>query len=378
MTECGRVAVGPKDENASDSANSGESLDRTAEIVKAGCMAEGNSNPQFGKLPLRRVMILATPSAQSLEIAGPVEVFGLAALKLREAGRQRAGGYSVEVVSATDDLSIRSPSGLTLLAHRSWREVDHEVDTFLVAGGMAVWSGSGDEEMLQWVRARTEGARRFGSICTGTFVLAAAGLLEGKRVTTHWYFCQELQKEYPQVVVDPEPIFIQDGRLYTSAGVTTGIDLAISLVEEDFGADIALRIARGLVLYLRRPAGQNQFSTALAFQSSSRIPLRELPVYVTEHLEQRLTVEDLAARVSMSVRNFSRVFVEEFGVTPAAFVEKLRIETARRLVEESSRSFEEIAAECGLGSLETLRRTFQREFGMTPAQLRRTVHRSIQ
>lgn len=333
-------------------------------------MPDAYRNTPPTKLPPRHVVILATPTAQSLEVAGPVEVFSMVAYKLREAGRERLAGYSVEVVSATDDLTIRSSSGLTILAHRSWREMDRDIDTLLVAGGMEVWSGAGNPDLLQWIRERATRARRFGSICTGAFVLAQAGLLSGKRVTTHWYFCQQLQKDYPDAVVDSEPIFIQDGALYTSAGVTSGIDLALSLVEEDFGLDIALRIARALVLFLRRPAGQNQFSTALAFQGSSRIPLRELPVYVLEHLRDPLTVEGLASRVSMSVRNFSRVFVEEFGVTPAVFVDKLRIQTARRLVEESSRSFEEIAAECGLGSIESLRRGFMREFGVTPSQLR--------
>ena len=323
--------------------------------------------------PPRRVVILATPSAQSLEVAGPVEVFSMVSQKLREAGRDRMSGYEVEVVSATADLTIKSSSGLTILAHRSWRDIEYGIDTLLIAGGMDVWSGHDEPELLEWVRARITKARRYGSVCTGAFVLAQAGLLDGRRATTHWYFCQQLQKDYPNVVVDPEPIFIQDGPLYTSAGVTSGIDLAISMVEEDFGMDLALRIARALVLFLRRPAGQNQFSTALAFQGTSRIPLRELPVYVLEHLQESLTVEDLAARVSMSVRNFSRVFVEEFDTTPAAFVERLRLETARRLVEESARGFEEIAAQCGLGSGETLRRVFEREFGVSPAQLRKAL-----
>jgi transcriptional regulator GlxA family with amidase domain len=329
--------------------------------------------PKDFKLPPWRVVILATPSAQSLEVAGPVEVFAMAAVKLHEAGRERMSGYAVEVVSATDDLTIRSSSGLTILARRCWRQIDYEIDTLLVAGGMDIWTGRGETELLAWIRKQVTKARRFGSICTGAFVLAEAGLLSGKHVTTHWYFCQQLKQDYADVIVDPEPIFIQDGNLYTSAGVTSGIDLAVSLVEADFGQDIALRIARALVLFLRRGAGQNQFSTALSFQGSSRIPLRELPVYVLEHLRDPLTVEELAGRVSMSVRNFSRVFVEEFGVTPASFVERLRIETAKRLVEESSRGLEEISEECGLGSLDTLTRSFIREFGRTPAQLRKAI-----
>ena len=339
-------------------------------------MPEPSPDMQIFKLPPRRVVILATPSAHSLEVAGPFEVFAMASVKLHEAGRERMSGYSVEVVSATDDLTIRSSSGLTLLAQRSWGEIDYEIDTLLVAGGMDLWTGAGQTDLLTWIRKQVTTARRFGSICTGAFVLAEAGLLRGKRVTTHWRFCQQLQQSYEDLVVDPEPIFIQDGNLYTSAGVTSGIDLAGALVEEDFGQDIALRIARGLVLFVRRGAGQNQFSTALSFQGSSRIPLRELPVYILEHLRDPLTVEELAKRVSMSVRNFSRVFVEEFAVTPAAFVEKLRVETAKRLVEESSRGLEEIATECGLGTLDTLTRAFLRQFGKTPAQLRKIANNS--
>ena len=247
--------------------------------------------PPSCRLPPRRVVILATPSAQSLEVAGPVEVFAMAALKLREAGRTLVAGYAVEVVSAVNDPHIRSPAGLTLLAHRAFTEVDYEIDTLLVAGGMEVWSGADQPGLLRWVRERSRRARRFGSVCTGAFLLAEAGLLDARRVTTHWYFCQQLQREYPRAVVDPEPIFIREDNLYTSAGVASGLDLALSMVEEDYGQDIALRIARALVLFLRRPGGQNQFSTALAFQESARVPMRELPIYVLEHLAEPLTVE---------------------------------------------------------------------------------------
>ncbi len=323
------------------------------------------------QLPARRVVVLAPPTAQALEVAGPVEVFSCVAEKLREAGRERLAGYTVEVVSAVETLHIRSSRGPTLLAQRTFREVDYEIDTLLVAGGMDIWTGEGHPDLLRWVRARCAAARRYGSVCTGAFVLAQAGLLDRKRVTTHWYFCQQLQAQFPKVLVDPEPIFIRDDRLFTSAGVASGLDLALAMVEDDFGQDTALRVARALVLFLRRSAGQNQFSTALAFQGAARIPLRELPIYVLEHLKEPLTVADLARRVAMSVRNFSRVFREEYGSPPAVFVERLRIDTARRLVEESVRGFAEIAAECGLGSAETLRRIFVREFGRTPPQLRR-------
>ncbi len=336
-------------------------------------MSASSRLPAAFQLPARRIVILATPTAQSLEVAGPVEVFSCVAGKLREAGRERLAGYRVEVVSAVEDLHIKSPAGVTLLAQRSFRDVDYEIDTLLIAGGMEIWSGAGHPDLLRWIGERSRMARRYGSVCTGAFVLAQAGLLDGKRATTHWYFCQQLQTQFPKVLVDPEPIFIRDDRLFTSAGVASGLDLALAMVEDDFGQDTALRVARALVLFLRRSAGQNQFSTALAFQGATRVPLRELPIYVLEHLKEPLTVPDLARRVAMSVRNFSRVFREEYGSPPAVFVERLRIDTARRLVEESVRGFAEIAAECGLGSAETLRRIFVREFGRTPPQLRSQV-----
>lgn len=325
-----------------------------------------------GPMPARRVVILSTPNVQLLQLAGPMEVFSCAGEKLREAGRDILSGYETEVVSCTKDLTIRSTGGLGLTAHRSFHEVDYPIDTLLVSGGLDIWSGSDQPDLLGWLNQVAPATRRFGSFCTGAFVLAEAGLLNGRRVTTHWYFCQELQRRYPQVVVDPEPIFIRDHSLYTSAGVTAGIDMAVSMVEEDFGLDIALRVSRALVLFLRRPGGQSQFSTSLAFQAAKRIPLRELPVYVLEHLHEPLNVETLAARVSMSPRNFSRVFNEEFGVTPAAFIEKLRVETARRMVEDSARSFEDIAERCGLGSLDSLTRAFKRAYNLTPAQLRKS------
>ena len=207
----------------------------------------------------RRVVILATPEAQSLEVAGPMEVFSTANFKLREAGRERSMPYAVELASTSNNLRIRSTmSGLQLVATKPW------------------------------LREQSKKVRRLGSVCTGAFVLAKAGLLDGRNVTTHWCFTQKLKEEYPKVNVDPEPIFVRDGKIVTAAGVTSGIDLCLSLVEEDLGLDIALRVARALVLFVRRSGGENQFSTALAFQSSSKIPLRELPIWIVENLAQPL------------------------------------------------------------------------------------------
>lgn len=318
----------------------------------------------------KRVVILATPTAQSLEIAGPFEVLYCAGEKLREAGRTRSTGYTIELVSAISNKMVTGPSGLTFVAQRSYDEIDGAIDTLLVAGGMTLWTGAEHPALLRWLRDQARVVRRLGSICTGAFVLAQAGLLDGRRATTHWYFSQQLQRDFPSVRVDPEPIFIRDGNLYTSAGVATGMDLTLAMVEEDLGSDIALRVARGLVLYLRRSAGQSQFSTALAFQKSSRIPLRELPIWILEHLSDELSVERLADRAAMSVRNFSRAFTGEYGVTPARFVERLRVETAERLMRDSEKSIKEIAAECGFRSLDTLRRALKRSGKAAPSHLR--------
>jgi transcriptional regulator GlxA family with amidase domain len=315
-------------------------------------------------VPSRRVVVLATPTAQSLEVAGPIEVFATAVTKLREAGRARSRPYEVTLASCTDALAIRSfTSGLTINANCPWSAVQGEVDTLVVSGGMDVWTGADNPALLEWVRLTSQRARRTVSVCTGAFVLAEAGLLAGRRVTTHWYFSQKLQEDYPALNVDPEPLFIRDGNVVTAAGVASGLDLALSLVEEDFGTDIALRVARALVLFIRRSGGQSQFSTALAFQGSSRLPIRELPIWILEHLHRDLDVEALAARVAMSPRNFSRTFVKEFNVPPARFITRLRVETAVRLLEESDKSLEEIAGSCGFGSVDTMNRAFRRETG---------------
>ena len=242
------------------------------------------------------------------------------------------------------------------------------VDTILLAGGVSPWEPSA--EFIQWLRSWATRVRRLCSVCTGTFILAAAGFLEGRRATTHWRFCHQLATAYPGVKVDPEPIFIRDDNIYTSAGVTAGMDLALALVEEDFGADVALRIARAFVLFLRRPGGQSQFSVALNLKPTSRSLLGDLHLWIIDHLNEPLTVETLAAQAAMSPRNFSRIFVQEYRITPAKFVEQLRLETARRRLEESSDGVKRIATETGLGSSESMRRLFLRHLRVTPSEYR--------
>jgi transcriptional regulator GlxA family with amidase domain len=262
-----------------------------------------------------------------------------------------------------------------LLAHRSYHGVTHSIDTLLVAGGLGAQEAARDQALLRWLKRMAPRVRRLGSICTGAFVLAAAGLLDGRRVTTHWKWCRHLAQAHPQIAVDPDPIFLRDGRVYTSAGVTAGMDLALALVEDDFGRDAALWIARHLVLFARRPGGQSQFSVLLDLQAAEREPLRDLQAWVTEHLDQDLSVERLAQRVHMSSRNFARVFQRQVGWTPARFVERLRVEAARRRLEESAAGLAEVARECGFGSPDSLRRSFLRVLRVAPADYRRRFHR---
>jgi transcriptional regulator GlxA family with amidase domain len=212
--------------------------------------------------------------------------------------------------------------------------------------------------------------RRLGSVCSGAFLLAEAGLLDGRRATTHWGWCKVLAERHPAVRVDPDPIFVRDGNVYTSAGVTAGMDLALALVEEDHGRALALQVARQLVLFLRRPGGQSQFSAQLAVQSADREPLRDLQAWIAEHPGLDLSVPSLARRVAMSPRNFARVFARELGTTPARFVERVRVEAARRRLEESAHGVDMVAAECGFGTAESMRRAFLRTLHVPPSAYR--------
>jgi transcriptional regulator GlxA family with amidase domain len=274
-------------------------------------------------------------------------------------------------VTISSRWSITSNCVLRITAHRNFREVRGKIDTLLVAGGDAVEQNETSSEAVRWLKKIFPRTRRVGSVCTGAMLLARAGLLDGRRATTHWNWCQTLIKRAPRAQVDADPIFVRDENVYTSAGVTAGMDLALALVEEDYGSRLALQVARNLVLYLRRPGGQSQFSAALSLQLTDRKPLRELEAWVLDNLQKPITVPLLAERVAMSPRNFARVFTKEMKTTPAKFVERLRIEAARRRLEESQNSMETIAAECGFGSINSMRTVFQRTLKIAPGQYRR-------
>jgi transcriptional regulator GlxA family with amidase domain len=258
-----------------------------------------------------------------------------------------------------------------ITADRTFREVRGKIDTLLVAGGDAIEQNEINPAAVRWLKRISPRIRRVGSVCTGAMLLARAGLLDGRRATTHWNWCQTLIKRAPRARVERDPIFVRDENVYTSAGVTAGMDLALALVEEDHGSRLALQVARNLVLYLRRSGGQSQFSAALSLQLTDRKPLLELEAWVLDNLREPLTVPLLAQRVAMSPRNFARVFTKEMKTTPAKFVERLRVEAARRRLEESRNSMEMIADECGFGNVNSMRNVFQRTLKIAPGQYRR-------
>ncbi|HEX3581743.1 MAG TPA: GlxA family transcriptional regulator [Thermoanaerobaculia bacterium] len=320
-----------------------------------------------------RVVILAPPMSEVLDITGPYEVFAAAN------GYASQPLYEIELYSTTTEPRVRTTCGLEIPAAGTYRDVRGAIDTLLIAGGAApeLRQASNDSELLGFVLRASAAARRVGSICTGAFILAASGLLSGKRATTHWSRCDELARRYPDVHVERDSIYTSDANCYTSAGVTAGIDLALALVEEDAGANVAASVARDLVLYVRRPAGQPQLSTALTLQFADRRALRDLQSWMVENLRADLSVSALADRCAMSPRHFARVFLRETGATPARFVERLRVESASRRLEESADTIEQVSASCGFGSADSMRRVFVRLLGHTPSELRTGRKRAL-
>jgi transcriptional regulator GlxA family with amidase domain len=317
----------------------------------------------------RQIAILVYPGVQSLDFAGPLEVFSGAQRLIEESGRSERG-YEVRLLSL-DGRPLETSSGLTVTPHDNLEDAPAEIDTLIVPGGYGSREAAGDPVLLRWISRTAARARRTASVCTGAFLLASTGLLDGRRATTHWASAAELAATYPAVEVDPEPIFLRDGPIWTSAGVTAGMDLALALVEEDLDRAAALAIARHLVLFLRRPGNQSQFSATLSSQAPEREPLREVQRHVVEHPADDLSVEALAARAHMSPRNFARAFASETGTTPARYVERVRLEAARRHLEETAEPIAAVAAACGFGTAETMRRTFLRALDVGPAEYRR-------
>ena len=313
-------------------------------------------------MPEPRIVIVGFPGAQILDITGPLEVFSTASRFLS------IPTYSTQVVSIGGG-PVLSTSGLEY-ATTPIGEVVGDVDTLIVAGGRDFDQASNDAKLVDHIRRVARGSRRVTSVCSGAFLLAAAGLLDGRHATTHWADCAQLEKDYPHVSVEPDAIYVHDGNVWTSAGVTAGIDLSLALVADDHGRQAAAVVARQLVVYLRRSGGQAQFSAMLAAQSANEEPIRELLAWLPEHLTEDLSIPVMAARTHLSERQFSRTFKLDVGITPAEHVEAVRMEAACRLLETTLVTIEQIARTCGFGTPETMNRAFQRRLNTTPSDHR--------
>src|SRR5580700_4035406 len=305
---------------------------------------------------MRKVVIVGPPPVQVLDVTGPLEVFS------------NALGYEIQLANPGLERTLQTNRGVTLADATPIAEVQGPIDTLVIAGGPGAENGSYDPNFIAWIAKAGTQARRVASICTGAFLLAEAGLLNGKQAVTHWTFCDRLAREYPKVAVRPEPIFLRDGSIYTSAGITAGIDLSLTLVEEDHGHETALRIARFLVMFLVRPGGQAQYSHMLSHQAVTSQPLRELQVWMLQHLREPLTVESLAERLGMSARHFTRVCLRETGMNPGQFVDRMRVEAAQQIIDSSARGLKQVADTCGFKSADTMRRSFLRVLGVTAAE----------
>jgi transcriptional regulator GlxA family with amidase domain len=316
----------------------------------------------------RSVIIVAFDGMQPLDAIGPHEVFAGATAVL-SAGSRTAVGYRLSIVS-TLGTPITSESGLQLVT-APLPSGRHKIDTLLIPGGEGSQAARFDEPLVSWIRGAAKNSRRVASVCSGAFIAAQAGLLDGRTVTTHWARAQTLADEYPRVTVNPDPIYIRDGNVWTSAGVTAGIDLALAMVEADHGNQVAQTVARWMVMFLHRPGGQTQFAAPVWVPRATRSAVRSAQDYIDTHPADDHRLDLLARRAAMSSRHFSRVFTDQVGETPARYVERVRVEAARAELESTTSSLDLIAIHCGLGTAESLRRAFQRRVGVAPDAYRR-------
>jgi transcriptional regulator GlxA family with amidase domain len=317
----------------------------------------------------RTMAILAMPGVQLLDVSGPLDVFAEANIQAGKAA------YRLRVIASTPG-EIRSSSGTRLLPDQVIGERAREqMDTLLVAGCPNAAEVRPPPAVTDWLRKVAPHTRRYGSICTGAFLLASAGLLDGRRITTHWAMASRLAEAYPSVTVEEDAIHVRDGKVRTAAGVTAGLDLALALVEEDLGREIAMKVAGQLVMFFKRPGGQLQFSRGGQSLPAGRSVLQAMQRFVAANPSSDHSIANLAARAGLSPRHFARLFREEVGITPAAWVESARVSAARRLLENDRHMPKQVAVQCGFANADTLRRAFVRHVGVTPAEYRKRYAR---
>lgn len=328
------------------------------------------ARPERDVTAMRRIGFLIFPEVEMLDLCGPMDVFVHADTWIGLTGSFHEPGYEICVIGKTPG-PVKSAGGLQFIAGYGFDSALEEFDILIIPGSPFIKKVCEDEALVEWLRTTAPRARRIVSVCTGAFLLAAAGLLNNRRATTHWMFCDQLATSHPSVSVDPDRIYVRDGHIYTSGGITAGIDLALALIEEDLGREAARFVAGLMVMFLRRPGGQNQFSAFLQVQAkTARADFRELQAWIVAHPGEDLDVDSLAERVGMSSRNFARLFHAETGLTPAKFVEQARVEAARCKLEQTELLMEAIAEASGFGSADRMQRSFQRFLTVTPRDYR--------
>jgi len=338
-------------------------------------MTRATTAPNRRSCGTRRVLIVAFPGIQALDVVGPLEVF-VGARQVVDSERPGAApAYEVTVVSSHGE-PVMSESGLLLGTSPLPDPNGPAPDTLIVAGGRGVQRACTEQPLVDWLRAVAPRAGRLGTVCSGTFLAAEAGLLDGRTVTTHWARADELADRFPAVRVDADPIFIRAGRVWTSAGVTAGIDMALAMVEDDLGTEVAQTVARWLVMFLRRPGGQTQFAAPVWMPRAERSSVRRVQQSIEDEPAADHRIAVLAARAAMSPRHFSRVFTDEVGESPGHYVERVRLEAARRRLEDTAETVAVIAGGCGFGTAETMRRSFVRRLGVAPDHYRRRFGRA--
>lgn len=328
------------------------------------------------RIETKHIVILVPAGSTLLTTVGPLEVFAKSIEQFDIIRKKVNFRYETHVVSMGQEKMIESSSGLSILSEGSYEEIDYPVDTLIVTGLARYMGDESKEKMIEWLRLKSGSIRRICSVCSGAFVLAETGLLNGKKATAHWSKNEELSLMYPEIDVQIARIFIKDGKMYTAAGITSGMDLALALIEEDLGQAFALHVARWLVLFLKRPGNQSQFNTYMDCKKIGNPAIRRVCEWILEHLREDLVVEDLAEYAAMSPRNFARVFVRELRITPAKYINRLRVDNACQHLIETQMSLDEIADYCGLKTAENLRRHFLSLLEISPAQYRKNFQSS--
>lgn len=326
---------------------------------------------------IKHIVILTLPYSTLLNTVGPLEVFTRAIFKFSELGYKPDFSYQTHVVSADDETHVVASSGLTIITEGSYETINYPIDTLILSGLSSLPDYVIDPRVMLWISEQSKVVRRICSVCAGAFLLAEAGVLTGKRATTHWERCDKLAQEYPLVCVEVAPLFVKDGNVYTSAGISSGMDLAMVLVEEDLGKAFALRIAKQMVLFLKRPGNQVQYSNLLEYQNIRHASVRKVCEWIFNNLKEDLTVERLAECVAMSPRNFARVFARELNITPAKYIDRLRVDSACQYLLDSRLSLDEIAQQCGVRSADNLRRLFIKVLDTTPTQYRKSFASAV-